>query len=850
MVACTIHFIHINGVNGSIGCFHRFPDSLQLDSILAIPLRRCSTSQVRDADNLARHDNSFTVTHSPALEHQASFGRNGGIDVDVSISTVGVFISDSIHIISDIECFSLLFGRDKDTPVILFTVLIYLDIESPLITLFFGLGIKCILIRSHTQALQVIVLSLLPIQINRKAAFIQRISFQRLDIQAFGSATMLQIDCNKVVGSGRRKSSRADICIYPLIAPATPFPFPVTDFVSYRRYANQLLHKNLRTGCIFIVGDNGNITVQLARQFYRIAIAPDAVLIRIIAASHFHNDPIGQFCGGFGFASSHLARQSNGNFTQFLHADGQLIQDFVSITMFVAALQSKAERRTGLIGFCVVNLTITGIRAMAAIKHGVRAIKGNVISFNLLQVDLNFNVALHVGKGIDIARHRHIRAVALNRLQSIPLVHIHQELQCTSLLNRCRTTNTGTFLMVNHISYVIGFYRSLIVQADFFTVTQLGTGNVVALSTVIHSTVICSNIRDRHLVHSGVHKSVTRLFRYSCLRNRPDINLSCFGFLSVQYDGDVNLALRFSKQHGTHQHGCNDSSLGGHNHKGAERGHFKGGRAGGIVIVANLQRTVLLHMGSISSLAFSKVQSADGYSGAARQFRTGQSNIPHLDVNDFRTFTQSSLNGIPVIIRHLGVAHGERGILRQNSRNGSFHTVNISSDFVFIRLDHFGYRSGGRRRRSTGRRCSFCGRCRSGFRSRCNINLFSKLLNDLLSGSRSGLLSGSRSGLLSGSHSRLLSGSHSRLLSGSHSGLLNGSLRRLLGGNLSRLLGGNLSRLLNGSLRRLLGGNPSRLTGRRRCRRDFIVGKDLDRGQGSQHRKDQQNADHAACLEP
>ena len=847
MVACTIPFIHINGVNGSIGFFNSFPDSRQGNRIPTLPLRRCSTSQVRDADNLARHDNSFTVTHSPALEHQASFGRNGGIDVDVSISTVGVFISDSIHIISDIECFSLLFSRDKDTPVILFTVLIYPDIESPLITLFFGLGIIFILIRSLTQALQVIVLSWLPIQINRKAAFIQRISFQRLNIQTFGSAAMRQIDCNKVVGSGRRKSSRADTFIYPLPAPSQ---LPFTDFVSYRRYANQLLHKNLCTGFIFIVGDNINITIQLTRQCHRIAITLDAVLFRIFTTSHFHNNPIGQFRSGFRFGRAHLARQLDSNLAQFLHADGQLIQDFVSITMFVAALQSKAERRTGLIGFCVVNLTITGIRAMAAIKHGVRAIKGNVISFNLLQVDLNFNVALHVGKGIDIARHRHIRAVALNRLQSIPLVHIHQELQCTSLLNRCRTTNTGTFLMVNHISYVIGFYRSLIVQADFFTVTQLGTGNVVALSTVIHSTVICSNIRDRHLVHSGVHKSVTRLFRYSCLRNRPDINLSCSGFLSVQYDGDVNLALRFSKQHGTHQHGCNDSSLGGHNHKGAERGHFKGGRARGIVIVANLQRTVLLHMGSISSFAFSKVQSADGYSGATRQFRTGQSNIPHLDVNDFRTFTQSSLNGIPVIIRHLGVAHGERGILRQNSRNGSFHTVNISSDFVFIRLDHFGYRSGGGRRRSTGRRCSFCGRCRSGFRSRCNINLFSKLLNDLLSGSRSGLLSGSRSGLLSGSRSGLLSGSHNGLLSGSHNGLLSRGRNGLLNGSLRRLLSRSLRRLLSRSLRRLLGGNLSRLTGRRRCRREFIVGKYLDRRQGSQHRKDQQNADHAACLEP
>ena len=171
---------------------------------------------------------------------------------------------------------------------------------------------------------------------------------------------------------------------------------------------------------------------------------------------------------------------------------------------------------------------------------------------------------------------------------------------------------------------------------------------------------------------------------------------------------------------------------------------------------------------------------------------------------------------------------------------------------------HHRLRGGSRSGIRGGSRSGLRSRSRGGLRSRSRGGLRGGSRSGLRSGSRSGLLSGSHSGLLSGSHNRLLSGSHSGLLSGSHSGLLNGSLRRLLGGNLSRLLGGNLSRLLNGSLRRLLngslrrllGGNLSRLTGRRRCRREFIVGKDLDRRQGSQHRKDQQNADHAACLEP
>ena len=173
-----------------------------------------------------------------------------------------------------------------------------------------------------------------------------------------------------------------------------------------------------------------------------------------------------------------------------------------------------------------------------------------------------------------------------------------------------------------------------------------------------------------------------------------------------------------------------------------------------------------------------------------------------------------------------------------------------------------GLRGGSRSGLRGGSRGGLRSRSRSGLRSRSRSGLRSRsrggLRGGLLSGSHSRLLSGSRSGLLSGSHNRLLNGSLRRLLNGSLRRLLGGNLSRLLGGNLRRLLGGNLRRLLNGSLRRLLngslrrllGGNLSRLTGRRRCRREFIVGKYLDRRQGSQHRKDQQNADHAACLEP
>ena len=745
-----------------------------------------------------------------------------------------------------------------------------MDIESPLITLSFGLGIKCILIRSHTQALQVIVLSWLPIQINHKAAFIQRISFQRLNIQTFGSAAILQIDCNKVVGSGRRKSSRADTCIYPLIAPATPFPFPLTDFVSYRRYANQLLHKNLRTGCIFIVGDNGNITVQLARQVYRIVIAPDAVRIRITAASHFHNDPIGQFCGGCGFASSHLARQPNGNFTQFLHADGQFIQDFISSAMFAVAFQGKAERRSRLIGLCVVNLTVAGIRGMVVIEHSVRAIKGNVISFNLLQVNLNFNIALHVGNGIDTTGHLHVLVIILDRLQGVALVHIYQELQCVSLFNRCRTADTSTIQIVDSISYGISFHRSLIIQVNLFTVTKFGAGNVVTLSAVIHGTVIRSNIRNRHLVHSGIHKSVALLDRHSIRRNRANANRFRSAFLTIQHDGNRDLTFRLSQQHSAHQHGRSSNRFGGNNHKGAERGHIESSSAGSIIIITCFQRAVRLDVGSISSLAFGKVQTADCHVCLVGQFRAGQSNIPHLDVNDFRIRTQSSLNRVQVIICHLGVVQGECGILRQNSRNGSLHTANFSSDFVLIRLGRFNARFFAGDRRHTGRRNRadffhtqrFVGdiagdRSLNGFGDRSLNGFGDRSLNGF--GGRSLNSLGSRSLRLGILRCRALRGNDIR---GRRSGVFATGVHVTLSRSRFLRVALRISVALNGRRGLLffigigfLSGDAFRLRnlGLSLCigrRHTHVFRKRLDRGQGSQHRKDQQYADHATCLEP
>ena len=137
------------------------------------------------------------------------------------------------------------------------------------------------------------------------------------------------------------------------------------------------------------------------------------------------------------------------------------------------------------------------------------------------------------------------------------------------------------------------------------------------------------------------------------------------------------------------------------------------------------------------------------------------------------------------------------------------------------------------------------------------------------SGSRSGLHGGSRSGLHGGSRSGLRSGSRSRLHSGSFGRLRSGSFGYLRSRNLGRFresfrflrLHILRCRAFARSIRTQLiccRGNIAfaatflhRLTGRRRCCRDiFAFGKNLDRRQGSQHRKDQQNADHAACLEP
>ena len=249
-----------------------------------------------------------------------------------------------------------------------------------------------------------------------------------------------------------------------------------------------------------------------------------------------------------------------------------------------------------------------------------------------------------------------------------------------------------------------------------------------------------------------------------------------------------------------------------------------------------------------------------GSQGLFRSFGSGRLIVDHhgvgINLLIFNTFGQG--NSSRALGQHQfgGLIGTQRVALDFGGFNlNDFTDGSFTGDFLangfFGSLVKILHRIAHHHRFRGGSRSGLRSRSRSGLRSRSRSGLRGGSRSGLRSGSHSRLLSGSHSGLLSGSHSGLLSGSHNRLLSGSHSGLLNGSLRRLLNGSLRRLLGGNLSRLLLNRHRFAFStGLLSRLTGRRRCRREFIVGEGLDRSQGSQHRKDQQYADHAACLEP
>ena len=249
-----------------------------------------------------------------------------------------------------------------------------------------------------------------------------------------------------------------------------------------------------------------------------------------------------------------------------------------------------------------------------------------------------------------------------------------------------------------------------------------------------------------------------------------------------------------------------------------------------------------------------------GSQGLFRSFGSGRLIVDHhgvgINLLIFNTFGQG--NSSRALGQHQfgGLIGTQRVALDFGGFNlNDFTDGSFTGDFLangfFGSLVEILHRIAHHHRLRSRSRSGLRGGSRSGLRSRSRGGLRSRSRSGLLSGSHNRLLSGSHSRLLSGSHNRLLSGSHNRLLSGSHSGLLSGSHNRLLNGSLRRLLGGNLSRLLLNRHRFAFStGLLSRLTGRRRCRREFIVGEGLDRSQGSQHRKDQQYADHAACLEP